>query len=586
MRFARGQLPEPANLLAALDEGRGRTERGFTFIRGNGQEDFLSWDRLRSEAINCAAQLRAIGLKKGDRLAVVVPDARDFVPTFLGAAWAGVIPVPLHAPPSLGNLDSYADTLIATLNNAEPACLATSARLAGLLQDITRRVPSLKATITTEQLRAAAPDHADREPAEIDAQDIAFLQFTSGSTASPKGVEITHGGLRANAWAIMRDSLQCDSEKDHGVSWLPLTHDMGLVGFVLSPLFHKVQVTFIPPLSFVRNAAIWLETIHRKRATISFAPNFAYSLVTRRATASQIAKWDLSCMKAFGCGAEPINPVTMRAFVDKFSACSLKSEALLPCYGMAEATLAISFGKLHEKFATDQVDRNTLLKERRASPVERDVLRPEEAFEVVCCGEVIPQHEVAVVDDQGAALGERQVGEIWMRGPSIARGYYRDAKNTQRTFGGGWLRTGDLGYLVNGSVYVTGRKKDLIIVNGRNYDPQHIEWLADELPNVRNGSTIAFSVPGPATEGLVVIVESRTKEPEVLEALVKSRIAEKLQFVASDVIVASPGSYPKTPNGKHRRARARQQYLDRLAAGQRFGAGPSLEDPARAQFNR
>jgi len=576
---------EPANLLAALDEGRGRTEHGFTFVRGNGQEDFLSWDRLRSEAINCAAQLRAIGLKKGDRLAVVMPDARDFVPTFLGAAWAGVIPVPFHAPPSLGSLDSYADSLIAILNNAEPVCLATSAKLASMLQNSARRVPSLRGIITTDQLRAAAPDHLDREPAEIDAKDIAFLQFTSGSTASPKGVEITHGGLRANAWAIMRDSLQCDPAKDHGVSWLPLTHDMGLVGFVLSPLFHKVQVTFIPPLSFVRNATVWLETIHRKRATISFAPNFAYSLVTRRATTSQIAKWDLSCMKAFGCGAEPINPVTMRAFVDKFSGCGLKSEAILPCYGMAEATLAISFGHLHERFSTDHVDRNALLKERRASPTEPGAPRPEETFEVVCCGQVIPQHEVAVFDDQGMRLRERQVGEIWMRGPSIARGYYRDAKNTQKTFGDGWLRTGDLGYLVNDSLYVTGRKKDLIIVNGRNYDPQHIEWLADELPSVRNGSTIAFSVPGPATEGLVVIVESRTKEPEALEALVRSRIAEKLQFVASDVVVASPGSFPKTANGKHRRARARQEYLDRLAAGRRFGADPSLDSPARAQLN-
>ena len=440
--------------------------------------------------------------------------------------------------------------------------------------------------ITADQLRAPAPDRVDREPAKIGDDDVAFLQFTSGSTASPKGVEITHGGLRANAWAIMRDSLQCDPDKDHGVSWLPLTHDMGLVGFVLSPLFHKVQVTFIPTLSFIRNATIWLETIHRKRATISFAPNFAYSLVTRRATASQIAKWDLSCMKAFGCGSEPINPVTMRAFVDKFSACGLKPAALLPCYGMAEATLAISFGQLHGQFSTDHVDPNTLLKERRASPVEHDALRPEETFEVVCCGQVIPQHEVAIFDDQGMRLDERQVGEIWMRGPSIARGYYRDDKNTQRTFGDGWLRTGDLGYLVNGSIYVTGRKKDLIIVNGRNYDPQHIEWLADELPNVRNGSTIAFSVPGPATEGLVVIVESRTKEPEALEALVKSRIAEKLQFVASDVIVASPGSFPKTANGKHRRARARQQYLDHLAAGRSSGTGPFSDGPAGAQLNR
>jgi fatty-acyl-CoA synthase len=284
-------------------------------------------------------------------------------------------------------------------------------------------------------------------------------------------------------------------------------------------------------------------------------------------------------MKAFGCGAEPINPATMRAFADKFAACGLKLESLLPCYGMAEATLAISFARLDEEFSTDLVDRNSLLKERRANPIERGAVQSDETFEFVSCGRVIPQHEVAAFNDQGHRLGERQVGELWLRGPSLARGYYKDSKNTHRTFGDGWLRTGDLGYLVDGNIYVTGRKKDLIIVNGRNYDPQHIEWLADELPNVRNGSTIAFSVPGAATEELVVIVESRTKEPEALEALVKSRIAEKLQFVASDVIVVSPGSFPKTPNGKHRRARAKQQYLDRLAAARCYGAEPTL-DPA------
>ena len=566
---------EPANLLAALDVGLGDTQHGFTFSRGDGQEEFLSWDRLRAEAISTAAHLRAIGLRSGDRLAVVVPDARDFVPTFLGAVWAGIIPVPFHARPSLGNLGSYSDALVSVLNNAEASCLATSVKLAGDLQSSVNLAPTVRGVITTDKLRSGAPESADREPAKIGVDDIAFLQYTSGTTAAPKGVEVTHESLRANAWAIMRESLKCDSKRDHGVSWLPLTHDMGLVGFVLSPIFHKVQVTFIPPTSFARNASVWLDTIHRKRATISFAPNFGYALAAKRAAASQTAKWDLSCVKAFGCGAEPINPGTMRAFIEKFAICGLRPEALVPCYGMAEATLAISFGPLNETFSTDVIDHDLLVKERLAKPVARDAA-PDKAFEFVCCGKAIPRHEVAIFDDRGGRLGERQVGEICVSGPSIARGYYKDPEGSQRTFGGGWLRTGDLGYLTDGSIYVTGRKKDLIIVNGRNYDPQQIEWIADELPNVRNGSTIAFSVPGPATEGLVVIVESRTKEPETLKALVKSRIAEKLQFVTSEVVIAAPGSLPKTPNGKRRRASARQQYLDGMPAINDLGVSYSL----------
>jgi fatty-acyl-CoA synthase len=576
----------PENLLVALETGRGCTRHGFAFAYGHGQDDFLSWDGLRTEAINCAAQLRAMGLVTGDRLAMVIPDAREFVPTFLGAIWAGVVPVPFHAPSTLSSLGSYTDSLVAILNNARPVGLATSAKLTEMLRGPFRRAPSLRNIITTEALRSPAPDWSDREPAAVDAEDVAFLQFTSGSTAAPKGVEITHGSLRANAWAIMRDSLRCDSDTDHGVSWLPLTHDMGLVGFVLSPLFHKVQVTFIPPMSFVRNACIWLDTIHRKRATISFAPNFAYALAAKRATASQMAKWDLSCMKAFGCGAEPINPATMRTFTEKFSGCGVKPEALLPCYGMAEATLAISFGRLDEPFSTDLIDHDALLKERRARPVGRDQPRAENTFEFICCGRAVPHHEVQVFDERGRRLGDRQVGELWVRGPSVARGYHNDPTSSQKTFGNGWLRTGDLGYLVDGNVYVTGRRKDLIIVNGRNYDPQHIEWLADGLPNVRNGSTIAFSVPGAETESLVVMVESRTKEPETLRALVKSCLAEKLQFAASEVLIVSPGSLPKTPNGKRRRASARQLYLDRLIADRRFHSLVSLKEQTGARLNQ
>jgi fatty-acyl-CoA synthase len=323
-----------------------------------------------------------------------------------------------------------------------------------------------------------------------------------------------------------------------------------------------VSVTFIPTLSFVRNATIWMETIHRVRGTITFAPNFAYALVTRRAKPEQLAQWDLSCMRHFGCGAEPINPATMRAFLDTFAKAGVKPNMLLPCYGMAEATLAISFIGIDETLSTDVIDADAYQKHRRAEPAHVDLLKSGRAQEFVCCGRAFPGHEVGVFDDEGRRLGDRRVGEIWVRGPSVAKGYFEDPVATEQTFGNGWLKTGDYGYLVDGNVYVTGRKKDIIIINGRNYDPQRMEWLVDELPEVRKGSTVAFSRPGASSEELVIVLESRTQNPDALKELVRQKLNEQLQLTVADVVVCPVGSLPKTSSGKLQRAKTRQQYLD------------------------
>jgi fatty-acyl-CoA synthase len=554
---------EHAHLIAALDGLAGRTEAGFTFLTSEGKEEVFSWDRVRAEARNRAAHLRAQGLKKGDRLALVMPDGVDFVPTFLGAVYAGVVPVPLYPPLSLGKLDSYVEALVAIMNRAEPTHLATNAKLEQVLWSAAARVPSLKGVITAETLRTEAPEAASREPAQVNGDDIVFLQFTSGSTSTPKGVEVTHASLRANCWSIMREGLGTQVGRDVGVSWLPMYHDMGLIGFVLAPTFHLIPVVFIPTLSFVRNATLWLDVINRKRGTITFAPNFAYALATKRAKPEQMAKWDLSCMRVFGCGAEPINPQTMRAFTDKFAACGLEAKALLPCYGMAEATLAISFIGLDDTLSTDVIEKDAYQANKRAEPAHVTELERGEALEFVNCGRAFKSHDVGAFDDQGRRLKDRQVGELWVQGPSVARGYFKDAEATQRTFGGGWLRTGDLGYLANGNVYITGRKKDLIIVNGRNYDPQRIEWLADEVPEVRRGSTVAFSVPGASSEEVVVVVESRTQSGAALIDAVKQRINEQLQLSVADVVIAPPGSLPKTSSGKIQRQKTRTQYLEK-----------------------
>ncbi len=254
------------NLIAALESLAGVTDNGFTFITTGAAEEFVSFDALRGEAQNRAAHFRSLGLSKGDRVALVLPDGQDFVPTFMGAIWAGLVPVPLYPPLSLGKLDSYIDGLVAIMGRAEATYLATNAKLEQVLWSAANRVPSLKGLVTAETLRTPAPATASREAAKVSGDDIAFLQFTSGSTSLPKGVEVTHASLRANAWAIVQEGLKC-GPTDHGVSWLPLYHDMGLIGFVISPVFHQVRVTFIPTMSFVRNATLWLDVMHRKSGT-------------------------------------------------------------------------------------------------------------------------------------------------------------------------------------------------------------------------------------------------------------------------------------------------------------------------------
>jgi fatty-acyl-CoA synthase len=550
-----------ANLIEALDASKGWTDRGFTFLDRDQKEFFCSFDDLRTQAMRRAAHFRRAGLKQGDRLAMVLPDGEDFVPTFLAAVWAGLVPVPLYPPLSLGKLDAYLESLSSILNKAEPAFVVTNAKLQQVLWSGLTRVKSLHGVLTAEELRGDPPAGISQDPAKVSASDLCFLQFTSGSTSAPKGVAVTHANLRANALAIIRDGLRADPDQDRGVSWLPLYHDMGLIGFVIAPMLHRIPVTFIPTMTFVRNPTVWLETLHRVKGTLTFAPNFAYALSVKRAKPEQLARWDLSSVRVFGCGAEPINPTTLRAFFETFAKSGVRPTSALPCYGMAEATLAISFIALEERLTTDVVDASAYQQQRAAVPTRADGLAAHITQEFVNCGKAFPEHEIGIFGDDGHRLGDRRIGEIRVRGPSVATGYYRDADATARTFGDGWLKTGDYGYLVQGDVFITGRKKDIIIINGRNYDPQRIEWLVDDLPEVRKGSTVAFSRPGAASEELVLALETRTENPEPLKDAIRQKVMEHTQLAVTDIALCSIGSLPKTSSGKLQRAKTRDQYL-------------------------
>jgi len=537
-------------------------DQGFTFQDETGAETLYTFPRIEQETAQRAAAMQELGLSKGDRLGIIVVEPEQFVLTFLAALRAGIVPVPLYPPLSLGNLDAYAARTATILSSAGARVLVASARLQNLLWSQVDAVPSLERLVRAEDLATAS------NPAvlpEIAPDDIAFLQYTSGSTSDPKGVVVTHANLVANCGGIMgKGGLDMDPARDKGCSWLPLYHDMGLIGFVISPVLYGIPIVFIPTIRFIKKPTCWLDTMHAHKATVSFAPNFAYALVARKARPEQLDGWDLSNIKAMGCGAEPINPETMRAFTEVMSSrCGMPRHAMLSAYGMAEATLAISLKPLDEHLRTHLVDAELFQAEGKV--VALDEGSDANHFEHVSCGPCFPGHEVSVKDGEGRDLEEGLEGEICLRGPSVTPGYFQNHEATAQTFRGGWLHTGDLGYLLGGEVYVTGRIKDLIILNGRNLHPQSIEWIAAQIEGVRKGNVVAFSRPGGDSEELVIVLESRAaatpeKKAELAQQ-VRRQVQREMGVTAADVVIVAAGMLPKTSSGKLQRRKTRQQYL-------------------------
>jgi fatty-acyl-CoA synthase len=534
-------------------------EGGVRFLLPEGGELFFNRAEL-SRAIDQRAQhLVALGLEKGDRVGLVLTQNHEFLLTFMGALAIGVIPVPMYSPLSLGKLDSYVVTAAHILEAAKARALVTERKLQSVLWSLVDRVQGLETIRCVEDFAGPSPGEPP-DVSRVQLDDVAFLQFTSGSTSHQKGVVVTHRSLLANAHGILRDGLRATPE-DSAVSWLPLYHDMGLIGFVLTPLWCAMPATYIPTLTFVKHPTIWMETMHRVRGTFTFAPNFAFALARRRTSEEKLAKLDLSCVKVVGCGAEPNNPDNLRAFAEHFKKAGLDPGAMMPCYGMAEATLAMSFCDIGRGVRTDRIDAEAYHGSGQAiaAPAEGSKGR---VLDFVSCGKPFPGHAVQIVSDDGRELPERTMGEIRFSGGSVAAGYYRQPKATGETFTPKGLLTGDYGYLADGELYVTGRKKDIIILNGRNYDPQTIEWEVAEVPGIRKGNVVAFSRPGTATEELVVVAEAKPTDLAALVEAVKTRVQGSLLLNVTDVVLIGPGQLPKTSSGKLQRRRTREQYLD------------------------
>jgi fatty-acyl-CoA synthase len=527
-------------------------DRGLTFRAADGRERHLPYDDVRDEALSRARRFLGQGLRKGDRVAFIVPDGEEFVLSFLGALWAGVVPVPVAPPHALGRLDAYLEATARILAAAEPSMLLTCRSLQPLLWSLVGRPPTLRVLVTTQALRDAPSVPLALDAAKPD--DVALLQFTSGSTETPRGVIVTHRNIVENCSAVLFDRLGSDPHRDKVLSWLPLFHDMGLMN-VLGPIVARMPAVFLPTLSFVEKPERWMDAVHQHRATITFAPNFAYSLLHRRAGDATLRGWDLSCLRVLGCGAEPIHAPSIRAFLDRFAALArLRPGAFLPCYGMAEATLAIA---MPEPGAPLLVDRR-------------------DGAELVSCGRALPGHEVAILDTRGERVADGELGEIACRGPSVTAGYFGAPAATRELLQRGWLHTGDLGYSKGGELYVCGRLKDMIIVNGRNHDPQSVEWSAEEVSGVRKGNVVAFSRPAAATEELVVVAESRSPH-DLLRAEIARRVRERTTLTVSDVVLLAPGTLPKTTSGKLQRRRTRELYLagELARQGTRLAGAPS-----------
>jgi 1-acyl-sn-glycerol-3-phosphate acyltransferase len=551
----------------------------------------ITYGQLDGWSRAVASGLRAGGLAPGDRVAIMLPTCAAFFSAFMGTLMAGGVAVPVYPPSSRAGLEEHVRRQAAILTNAGASVLITVREAMVIGRVLRDRVPSLRLVTTEPQLRSASG--SGPLPA-VHAGDLALLQYTSGSTGDPKGVMLSHRHLLANI-AAMGGAANA-GPGDVFVSWLPLYHDMGLIGAWLAGLRFGFPLVVMSPLAFLSRPARWLQAISRYRGTLSAAPNFGFELCTRQVPAAELEDLDLSCWRLAFDGSEAVSAQTLRRFAARFAVCGLRPQTLAPAYGLAEAGVGVTFPPPGRALLTDVIDREVLARIGRAMPAKAG---GHGSLEIVSCGRVLPGYRVRVADSAGRALGARREGLVEFTGPSATPGYYRNEAATRPLRHDGWTATGDLGYLADGELYLTGRSKDIIIRRGRNLHPDQAEEAIGRLPGTEPGGAAVFGCPDPqaGTERLVVAAETRLTDADTRERL-RDRIArlttELLGTAPDDVVLAAPGSLPKTSSGKIRRGTASDRYragtLGQAAQASRWqtarfavsGAGPRLRYGARA----
>jgi fatty-acyl-CoA synthase len=530
------------------------TDRGITVREHDGRAVELPYRALYDTALTIGGALAAHGLHEGDRVALVLQEVNEFVRAFFGIACAGLVPVPLCPPAQAGDVATFARQSQHILQAAQAAAIITSSDVAPLLALDGLSTPPR--VLTVNDLLAGPALSA---PAATSLDAIGLLQFTSGSTAAPKGVMLSYRNIDANVTAISGPHGLNTTPEDSAVSWLPLYHDMGLIGMLLCPVYVKSNAVLLSPTLFLKRPSAWLDAISKHRATVSFAPNFAYDLCLRRVKPSQIASLDLSSWRIAGCGAEPIRPDTLLAFAEHFAPAGFKASAFLPSYGLAEHVLAVTLGR--DGLVVDRVDSERLVRESQAVPADDDT----PSVRIVGCGRPFPGHELKIVDDNLKEVPERHVGSIIVRGPSVMRGYFQEATASRRALRDGWLHTGDVGYLADGQLYVCGRTKDMIIRQGRKYHPPDLESAITDARAIAVSGVVVIGINHvEQPDEIVAVIEARASgRTAELEDDVRRRIRETSGLELDRVIVAPPGTIPRTTSGKVRRAETRL----RLQAG-------------------
>jgi fatty-acyl-CoA synthase len=539
-------LPEA---LAAAAGG----SRGYRFVGARGAESSTPYAGIHAAALRVAGSLQALGLRRGDLAAIIVGDPESFLTTLFGVSIGGLIPASLYPPAPASDLPSYLDATARVLRSCSARAVITSPSLLPHIESLRAACPDLACVVPYDALQGPALP-AGAAPA---AADIAFVQFTSGSTAVPKGVVVTQANLAANI-AAFADALGGGAD-DVAVSWLPLYHDMGLVGMALGAMYVKANAVLLTPEAFVKRPIEWLRAISRHRGTVSFAPNFAYDLAVRRVKDTDLADLDLSSWRVAGCGAEPIHASTLGAFARKFGASGFRSTSFLPGYGLAEHVLAATLSPRGRELRVERLLASEVAARRIATPANGTRA---DTVSVVACGAALPGHDVRIVDEDGRSLGERHIGEIVLSGPSVSPGYYNDRETTARAIRDGRLFTGDLGYLSDGELFVCGRLKDLIIVNGRKYHPQDLEWGVADLAGIRRGRVVAFgTTTGAGPDRTVVVAEpSGTVPSGELTDAIRRRIVDVCGLVVDDVVLVPSGTVARTTSGKVRRSETKMLY--------------------------
>ncbi len=532
--------------------------RGLNFHDARGQlVRPYPFAELREDALAAAHRLIARGVRPGERIALVAETAPEFVALFFGALYAGAWPVPLPLPTSFGGRDAYIDQLATQLTSCDPRLLLYPAEL-----DTFAAAAAAAAGVESQDWSAFALD--DAEPTALpkaQPDDIAYLQYSSGSTRFPHGVAVTHRALLSNL-AAHAHSMKI-GPGDRGVSWLPFYHDMGLVGCMLSIVGNQMSADYLKTEDFARRPLAWLDLVSRNQGTtMSYSPTFGYDICARRVSSQMdvAERFDLSRWRVAGNGADMIRPDVMQAFVDTFAAAGFKASSFLPSYGLAEATLAVSVMPPGEGIVVEMVEETLLA---GGGPGERD--RPQRYRAVVNCGKPVRDMEVAIRGDDGSRLSEREVGKVHCRGTSVMVGYFRDEEATAACLDAdGWLDTGDMGYLSDGYLYIVGRAKDMIIINGKNHWPQDIEWAVEQLPGFKAGDIAAFSITTPGGEETpAVLVQCRTSDAAE-RARLRGAIRERVRAITGIncvVELVPPRSLPRTSSGKLSRAKARNLYL-------------------------